>query len=141
MKREITYTIKRRLPRAAFYLLLLVIVCFTPFAVAQRSKNRQSAVSVSPLVRSKSILPLSGSDAPFTFSNTGSLITAREFHTATLLSNGKVLVAGGEGILGAPLTSAELYDLVSRSWSATSSLNTAREFHTATLLSNGNVAV
>ena len=41
---------------------------------------------------------------------TGSLATARERHTATLLSNGKVLVAGGDGVDHIPLGSAELYD-------------------------------
>src|SRR5438270_10419864 len=47
--------------------------------------------------------------APFTFGYTGSLNTARYEHTATLLSNGKVLVAGGFGG-GQWLASAELYD-------------------------------
>ena len=44
-----------------------------------------------------------------TWSATGSLNTGRDFHTATLLSNGKVLVAGGFG--GTTLASAELYDV------------------------------
>lgn len=35
--------------------------------------------------------------APFEFEETGSLATARAFYTATLLPNGKVLVAGGPG--------------------------------------------
>ena len=42
---------------------------------------------------------------------TGSLTTARGVHTATLLANGKVLVAGGQGT-GGYLASAELFDPV-----------------------------
>src|SRR5947208_1623018 len=49
--------------------------------------------------------------APFQFEETGSLVTARYYHTATLLPNGKVLVAGGEDSSFQPLASAELYDV------------------------------
>src|SRR6266576_1002992 len=63
---------------------------------------------------------------------TGSLGTARFFHTATLLPSGKVLVAGGYN--GGYLSSAELYDPATGSWSSTGSLSTARDIHTATLL-------
>src|SRR5439155_5187491 len=66
--------------------------------------------------------------------------TAREFHTATLLPNGKVLVAGGAGTSG-DLASAELYDPATGTWTATGSLITARDNHTATLLPNGKVLV
>jgi hypothetical protein len=43
------------------------------------------------------------------FSPTGSMVTPRADHMATLLSNGKVLIAGGENSSG-QLASAELYD-------------------------------
>ena len=66
--------------------------------------------------------------------------TARDFHTATLLPNGKVLVAGGANGSGF-LASAELYDPATGTWSATGSLNTARYQHTATLLADGKVLV
>jgi N-acetylneuraminic acid mutarotase len=79
--------------------------------------------------------------APFVFGNTGSLATARENHTATLLSNGKVLVAGGDTGVAVNLRSAELYDPASGTWTATGSLATARGKHTATLLPNGKVLV
>ena len=68
-----------------------------------------------------------------TWTATGSLTTARDRHTATLLPNGKVLVAGGYAT-AALLASAELYDPASGTWSATGSLNTARA------LSHGDVA-
>ena len=42
------------------------------------------------------------------WSSTGSLGTARDNHTATLLPSGKVLVAGGDNFVA--LSSAELYD-------------------------------
>ena len=74
-------------------------------------------------------------------STTGSLATARLYHTATLLPNGKVLVAGGVDNIGASLSSAELYDSATGNWSSTGSLGTARYDHTATLLPNGTVLV
>ena len=63
-------------------------------------------------------------------------------HTATLLPNGQVLVAGGGNTdSGSALASAELYDPASGTWTATGSLVTARLSHTATLLPNGQVLV
>src|SRR6516225_4614266 len=88
-----------------------------------------------------SIPSLPSVDAPFTFNNTGSLITARFIHTATLLPNGKVLVVGGTPDFTTPLSSAELYDPASGTLTATGTLNNARFFHTATLLPNGKVLV
>ena len=70
---------------------------------------------------------------------TGALATGRSFHTATLLSNGKVLVVGGSN--SGALASAELYDPAQGTWRATGSLATARYYHTATLLANGKVLV
>jgi len=68
------------------------------------------------------------------FASTGSMATARSNHTATLLPGGKVLVAGGYGGLVNLVSSAELYDPATGTWSATGSMATARYGHTATLL-------
>lgn len=80
-----------------------------------------------------------------TWSTTGSLANARLLHTATLLPNGSVLVAGGAapcpGSCDVPLSSAELYDPSTGTWSTTGSLIAARYIHTATLLPNGQVLV
>jgi hypothetical protein len=72
---------------------------------------------------------------------TGNLITTRYLHTATLLPNGKVLVAGGVDNADIDLASAEVYDPVHGTWAATGNLTTSREGHTATLLANGKVLV
>jgi hypothetical protein len=81
------------------------------------------------------------------FTPTGNMRSVRTYHTATVLPNGKVLVAGGssEGTcfcdITTPSNSAELFDLVSGTFDSTGSLGTPREAHTATLLPNGKVLV
>ncbi|XXX77103.1 kelch repeat-containing protein [Sorangium sp. So ce134] len=67
-------------------------------------------------------------------------VAPREWHTATLLSSGKVLVAGGsEG--GAALASAELYDPTGDTWTLVARMQVGRRLHTATLLPDGEVLV
>ena len=74
------------------------------------------------------------------FTTTGSLNVARVWHTATLLNNGMVLIAGG--IDGNPSSArTELYNPATGTFTATGSLNTARVYHTATLLNNGMALV
>jgi len=75
------------------------------------------------------------------WSAAGSLVTARQYHTATLLPSGKVLVAGGWDSSSGYLASAELYDPATNTWSVAGSLATARQHHTATLLPSGKVLV
>jgi hypothetical protein len=75
-----------------------------------------------------------------TWTVTGSLNTARADHTATLLPNGQVLVAGGKSATGI-LASAEIYNPSTREWTVTGSMATPRIGHQATLLPGGQVLV
>ncbi|MEV4990192.1 Kelch repeat-containing protein [Pseudarthrobacter sp. LMD1-1-1.1] len=68
-----------------------------------------------------------------------SMTTARRGHTATLLPNDRVLVAGGEG--GSVLSSAELYDPSTGQFRGTSTMHVDRTNHTATLLQDGTVLI
>ena len=65
------------------------------------------------------------------------MITARYNHTATLLLNGKVLVAGGNTAGPVATNTCELYDPATGIWTNTGSMITPRNSHTATLLPNG----
>jgi Kelch motif/Galactose oxidase, central domain len=79
------------------------------------------------------------SDGPGLWSRAASLATGREEHTATLLPNGRVLVAGGTDGRGRVLASAELYDPVHNRWTSAGSMAATRIDHTATLLPSGKV--
>ncbi|PYV57539.1 MAG: hypothetical protein DMG98_10260, partial [Acidobacteria bacterium] len=72
-----------------------------------------------PSFAGTSTAALPETDARWT--TTGSLINARWYHTATLLANGKVLVAGGDNFSG-DLDECELYDPATGDWTFTGSL-------------------
>ena len=76
---------------------------------------------------------------PASGSFTGGILMSvpRVFHTATLLQDGKVLVAGGKNTT--PYDTAEIFDLSTNSFTPTSNMLSARSGHTATLLANGKV--
>jgi sugar lactone lactonase YvrE len=78
-----------------------------------------------------------------TFTPTGSMTTSRYVPSAALLQNGQVLVAGGinGGGAGNYLSSAELYNPATGTFSATGSMHNARGYFTATLLGNGQVLI
>ena len=68
----------------------------------------------------------------------GSMTTARSYHTATVLSDGTVLIAGGYNASGS-LSSAEVYDPVVGSLTGTGPMIDAPSPNTATLLADGRV--
>ena len=72
---------------------------------------------------------------------TGSMTEPRAGHTATLLQDGTVLVAGGGASPAEATAAAELYDPATGSWHATGTMKHARASHTATLLPDGSVLV
>ena len=72
------------------------------------------------------------------FTATGHMQFARRRHTATRLSSGKVLVAGGANSTGT-LATAEVFNPATGSFMRTGNMQTPRAGHTATLLGSGKV--
>lgn len=75
------------------------------------------------------------------FSSVGNMKAARAYHTATILMNGKVLVAGGIDDSNTALASAEIFDPATNTFTATGSMTAPRWMHSATLLPNGKVLI
>lgn len=84
-----------------------------------------------------------GVEASGGWTSAGSLIQARAGHTATILPDGRVLVAGGERSQSNAntLSSAEIYDPRTNSWSSGPAMNLGRMGHTATPLLTGQVLI
>jgi hypothetical protein len=123
-----------------------------------RLRPRLAAMAVTPLLLGL-VMPPPFSTAPGTaarasgrpaaaqvgWTPTGTLQVARDHHSATLLPNGKVLVAGGFAGTQFPdpdsTATAELYDPATGTWAATGSMSSPRAAHSAILLPNGKVLV
>jgi hypothetical protein len=76
-----------------------------------------------------------------TFSRTGDMISVRSAHSATLLPNGKVLIAGGSVSNNVASNTAELYDPATGTFTRTGDMRTAQFGHEATLLKTGKVLI
>jgi len=88
--------------------------------------------------------PLLMAQSAGTFTPLKNLIVPREFHTATLLPDGRVLIAGGFSFGNGPFStwdSAEIYDRSTNAFVSTGSMTAARQMHTATLLPDGKVLI
>ena len=104
-------------------------------------ESRRQAMKLSILVLLALVAAMAAPQSPATFEATGRMTTPRTQHTATLLQDGGVLIAGGIAEFRpiATLAGAELYD--NGRFTATGSMVTPRAQHTATLLSDGKVLV
>lgn len=76
-----------------------------------------------------------------TWSDAGSLEQPRMEHTATLLRDGRVLIAGGRIDSMFPVAKAEIFDPTTVTWSRAADLTIQRGSHTATLLQDGRVFI
>jgi|SRR5208282_4080200 len=83
--------------------------------------------------------------ASATFAPTGSMSNPRAGHAATLLQNGplagQVLITGGQDNTGNPLSSAEVYDPGSGTFSLTGEMSSPRLHHAASRLGDGSVLI
>lgn len=89
--------------------------------------------------------PAALAQSPGTFTAIAGMTTARSNHTATLLLDGRVLIAGGDNFSSTPpqfrLATAEIYDPASRAFTPAGNMTIGRSGHRATLLPDGRVLI
>lgn len=69
------------------------------------------------------------------------LLTGRAGHTVTKLQDGRVLICGGSDLALNVLSSGEVYDPATDTWTATGAMGSVRLLHTASLLPDGRVLI
>jgi hypothetical protein len=105
-----------------------------------------ASVVPSLVIGSPAAVPTSSPPAarPASWSAAGSMSSPRFLMTATLLADGRVLVAGGRTSAdpqSLTLASAELYDPAAKRWTPIAPMSARRAGHTATLLADGRVLI
>ncbi len=138
----------------AFFLLLFAFVaCRSAQEPAPSINAPETATAVSQRTEAspdQTPVPAAGEAGPVAAAYQDELSPAltmnapRAAHTATLLPDGKVLLAGGfrpQGTAEIAIASAELYDPQTNSFMPTNDMNEPRSGHTATLLPNGKVLI
>jgi hypothetical protein len=121
----------------ASYQSCLVRVTFRPTAGDARS----ASITFSATIGGSGVVQVDGTGVVAGWARTGRLDSAHAYHTATLLENGTVVVAGGREADGIAVNTTELYDPMAGAWKYTGYMVVGRESHTAILLGNGKVLV
>ena len=117
-------------------------------AISADAPTGDRTVTVATPVGSTSSFQSSGGPVPFIVTTGGSwtpvapLVTNRDYSTATLLMDGRVLITGGSGTGSqGPISTAEIFNPTRNSWSNTGSMQIQRSSHHATILPDGRVLV
>ena len=122
---------------SSIFVLASFLAGCIPSPTDQPLEAKRQTVSASPtgLLSSNTYNPYLHCLSPILKMN-----VARAAHTATLLPDGKVLIAGGfreEGTSEIAIASAEIFDPATHTFTPISDMNEPRNGHTATLLPNG----
>jgi RHS repeat-associated protein len=141
-----------------FFSLLFILLTSVSAAPSSQGAQQHADDGVRPLGRSSTVLPdlrimaaggrtATGATAEVILFdgstgrpiNTASLLTPRAFHSATVMSDGTVLIAGGLGPDARAAVVAELFDPTAAQSAPAPAWITPRAGHTATLLPDGRV--
>src|SRR5437016_1977361 len=144
---------KKSASQSAFFnprILIGFVLCSIGVSLALVGWSKPATDSLrNPVLISGMSATTATTQIPGTWTPTGSMsIGRRTGFTATLLKNGKVLVAGGcianpddPYCNGSATTSAELFDPIAGTWMPTGSMTSPRQGHAAAALADGKILV